>query len=302
MSKQKSTNTTKMTPCILYNRGIELLNCGPTLSTGFSIADFKAEELYDEVTARFNYIFVVLKGKINLSCKLFTNVTIGTRQMVFVPKDSFFKIRTIEHAEIMCFAFTTTIIRTDKEALKYFCKNARKFKNTSCVLNLCHEMQQVVDMISQQILSGKIESPNICEAWNTLFFHTVQIFYEPLKVVAFLRPLYNSAINFEFFIENNYMESAGNVSYLIELSGIPAARFHSLFAEKFGMTAKAWLDKKAKNRIQLMASSENITVSEMAKVFNVSTQRFCGLCRRLFDCTPRELIARKQLENRATKE
>ena len=297
MSKQSTVETIKSSPYILSNVGIELLNCGPTRSTGFSIASFKSGDVYTEDYSRYYYIFIVLKGKIALSCKLFNNVDIDSNRMVFVPKDSFFRINIERDSEIMSFAFTTTIIRTDKEILNYFCTHARKFKYSFHALPLCHEMQMVVDLIRDQILSKRVKTTEICEAWNALFFHTVQTFYERSKVVAFMRPLFSSSINFETFIENNYIESAGNVSYLIELSGIPAARFHSLFFEKFGMTAKTWLDQKAKTRINMMASMENMTVTDMAKVFHVSTQRFCGLCRRLFDCTPRELIEKKRQNN-----
>ena len=293
MNKQEVSNLTK-SPCVLSGVGVELLNCGPTHSTGFSIANFNEGEEYREEFSRYYYIFVVLKGRIRLSCKLFQYKDIEHGSMVFVPKDSFFKIQSIENAEVLSFAFTTTIIRTDRDVLNYFCKHARKFTYNFNKLQLCSEMQMVIDLIRSQILSNKVKNTDICEVWNTLFFHTIQTFYDRAKVVAFMRPLFSSSIDFETFIESNYIESAGNVTYLIELSGIPAARFHSLFFEKFGMTAKSWLDRKARQRIQAMAAMDDITVTDMAKVFKVSTQRFCGLCRRLFECTPRELIMREQ--------
>lgn len=293
MSKQDESYFTNP-PCVLSGVGVELLNCGPTRSTGFSVATLHKDEEYRDDLSRYYYIIVVLQGRINLTCKLFRNCEIEQSNMVFVPKDSFFRIIANEDSEIMAFAFTTTIIRTDKEVLNYFCTHARKFKYSFHKLKLCTDMSLVIDLIRRQLLSGKIKGTDICEAWNTLFFNTVQTFYDRAKVVAFMRPLLSTSINFRTFIENNYIESAGNVTYLIELSGIPASRFHALFGENFGMTAKSWLDNKARQRIQSMASMENVTVTDMAKVFKVSTQRFCGLCRRLFDCTPRELIGRSR--------
>lgn len=297
MGKQEAINLTT-SPRVLNDVGVELLNCGPTRSTGFSIATFLSGDEYREELSRYYYIFVVLKGRISLSCKLFRNIEIESHNMVFVPKDSYFVIKAIEDAELMSFAFTTTIIRTDKEILTYFCTHARKFKYTFHKLKLCNDMELVTNLIRSQLMSKKIVGTDICEVWNTLFFNTIQSFYSRSKVVAFMRPLLSSSINFKTFIENNYIESQGNVSYLIELSGIPAARFHSLFFETFGMTAKTWLDSKAKYRILAMAAAENVTVTDMAKVFKVSTQRFCGLCRRLFECTPRELIARERITNK----
>lgn len=298
MSKQDVSNVAKP-PCVLSGVGIELLNCGPTRSTGFSIAAFNKNDEYREDDSRYYYIFVVLRGSVSLSCKLYRNIVLERNHMIFVPKESFFKVVATEDTELLTFAFTTTIIRTDRDVLNYFCSHARKFKYSYHKLRLCDEMQQVTSLIRSQLVSKKIKGPEICDSWNTLFFHTVQTFYDRSKVVAFMRPLFSSSINFKTFIESNYIESAGNVSYLIELSGIPPTRFHSLFFENFGMTAKTWLDTKAKQRIQAMAAMENITVTDMAKVFKVSTQRFCGLCRRLFECTPRELIVREQKEAKA---
>ena len=279
---------------VLSHEGVELLNCGTNRSTGFSIVNYMSGDVYDEECLKYYYILIVLKGSIKLSCKLFSHLEVASDNMVFVPKDSFVKMQVLEDSEVMKFAFTTTIIRTKKEMLNYFCLNARKFKYTSNTLAVNEEMKSVVNLIREQLMSRKIKATDICETWNTLFFHTIQTFYDRSKVVAFMRPIFSSAINFETFIENNYIESAGNVSYLIELSGIPAARFHSLFLEKYGVTAKAWLDNKARHRILMMASTEHVTVTDMAKVFKVSTQRFCNLCRRLFDCTPTQLIAREQ--------
>lgn len=293
MRKQKANNITK-SPYVLSGVGIELLNCGPTRSTGFSVADLRKGEEYIEECSRYYYVFVVLKGTIRLSCKLFQYKEIETDNMIFVPKDSFFKIQAQENTRVLTFAFTTTIIRTDRDILNYFCRHARKFNYNFNQLKLCDEMQMVISLIENQLLSKKMKNTEICDTWNSLFFHTIQTFYDRSKVVAFMRPLFSSSINFETFIESNYIESAGNVSYLIELSGITASRFHSLFLEKFGMTAKTWLDKKAAQRIQALAAVEGITVTDMAKVFKVSTQQFCGLCRRLFDCTPGELIIREQ--------
>ena len=294
MNKQNFHCNQKNINAVSLNKGIGLLNRGPNRSTGFAVVSFSKDESYEDNFTSFYYILIVLTGKIKLSCKLYQNKIINENSMVFVPKDGILSFISEENSEVMFFAFTTTIIRTEKDILNYFCTQARKFKYSFNTLEICHEMKLVVDMIRTHLLSQKLTNETVCEAWNTIFFHTIQSFYNRSKVIAFMRPLLSSTNNFETFIENNYIESAGNVSSLIHLSGIPPARFHSLFYEKYGMTAKNWLDKKAKQRILSMASEENITVTDMAKVFNVSTQRFCGLCRRLFDCTPGELIAKER--------
>ena len=279
---------------ISSNIGIELLNCGPTRTTGFSLANFEKGQKYEDKTGQLNYILVIFSGGIKLSCKLFHNKVLDRNMMVFVPKDSTYSFDVEKDTEMMFFAFSTTIIRTDKEILNYFCVNARKFKCVFNALTISSEMKLVVEMIRSQLLSKKLKNVDVCDVWNSLFFHTVQSFYSRSEIINFLRPIFSSSIDFKMFVESNYIESAGNVTSLIQLSGIPYARFHALFYEKYGMTAKAWLDEKARNRILLMSQQEHITVTDMAKVFNVSTQRFCGFCRRLFGCTPRELIALEQ--------
>ena len=286
---------------ISSNMGVELLNCNTNRTTGFSLANFEKGQRYEDNTDQLNFILILFSGKIKLSCKLFCNKVLDESMMVFIPKGSSFFFDVEMDSEIMFFAFTTTIIRTDKELLNYFCVNARKFKTRFTALTVTKEMKLVVEMIRSQLVSKKNRNTDICDVWNSLFFHTIQSFYSRSEIINFLRPILSSSIDFKMFVESNYIESAGNVSYMIQLSGIPYTRFHALFYEYFGMTAKAWLDEKARNRILLMSRQDHITVTDMAKVFNVSTQRFCGLCRRLFGCTPRELIAQEQT-NKSNKE
>ena len=279
---------------ISSNVGVEQISTGPTRTTGFSATTFEKGQEYEDKNAQMNYILIIFTGRCKVSCDLYNNKRIEKETMIFFPKNSFFRMVAEKETEAMLFGFSTTIVRTDKDLLNYFCVNARKFKHEVNTLYISSGMQKVLDLIHFQLLSQKMKKADICETWNSLFFHTIQSFYNRSEIVSFLHPLFSTEADFETFIESNYIESAGNVSVLIQLSGIPYARFHALFFEKYGMTAKAWLDKKARSRILLMASQDTTTVTDMAKMFNMSTQRFCAFCRRLFECTPRELLARHQ--------
>ena len=277
---------------ISSNVGVEQFSTGPTRTTGFSATTFDKGQEYEDKNTRMNYILIIFSGRVKIFCDLYNNKKVEKATMIFFPKNTFFRMVAEKESEVMLFGFSTTIVRTDKDLLNYFCVNARKFKDEVNTLYISEEMQKVLDLIYFQLLSQKMKKADICETWNSLFFHTIQSFYTRSEIISFLHPLFSTEANFETFIESNYIESAGNVTALIQLSGIPYARFHALFFEKYGMTAKAWLDEKARNRIILMASEDNTTVTDMAKMFNMSTQRFCAFCRRLFECTPRDLLAR----------
>lgn len=272
--------------------GTELVNIGSNHVTGFSVVSFNQAREYVDPLSKFYYILVVMKGQIKLSCKFYQHKVVPEGNMAFVPKNTEFHFTAEPDSVILFFAFTTTIIRTKYQVLEYFCKNTQKINYTINILPVRPEMMQVADLIRNQIMSRKIKEGGICDTWNTLFFHTMQTYYKKDDIIGFMRPIITAVLDFHAFIENNYRCSGGNVKTLIALSGIPYARFHKLFQKTYGMSAKTWLDMKARKTIEAMAATPMIKVADMARMFKMSTQQFSTLCRRLFGCTPTELITR----------
>lgn len=279
---------------ISKNTGIEITKTDATRTSGFALVYLLSNKVYSEKNTNLFYVILLLDGELMFSCKTCSNKILKKGNMAFIPKDSILALKALQDSEFIFFGFSTAIIRNDKELLDFYCNEAHKNEYTFNTLPINTAMTKVVDLVYFQLKSKRIKNKNISEIWNSLFFHTIQAYYSKHQVVNFFRPILNGLSDFESFIENNYISSRGNVSRLIELSGMPPAKFYKLFDEHYGTTAKLWLDNKMKNKILELASNSNISVGEMALEFGLITPRFCTLCRRLFHITPKELIARVQ--------
>ena len=279
---------------ISKNTGIEITKSDSTRTSGFALINLHVGKVFFERCTHLSYIIILLDGELMFTCKNGVNKHLVSKNMAFVPKDSILAIQALSNSELILFGFSTSIIRNEKDLLDFYCSEAPKNDYLYNTLPLKECMAKVVELIRFQLLSRKIKNNNICEVWNSLFFHTIQSYYSKQQVVNFLRPIFNGPSDFKSFIENNYISSRGNVSRLIELSGMQPMKFYKLFVKHYGTTAKIWLDNKMKNKILELASQPTITVGEMALEFDLVTPRFCTLCRRLFHVTPKELIARVQ--------
>lgn len=279
---------------ISKNIGIEITKTDATRTSGFALISLTEGKIYTEKNTQLFYVILLLEGDIMYTCKSCSNRLIKGGTMIFLPKDSILAIKAITDAEMIFFGFSTPIIRNDKEILDYYCKESHKVEYTFNTLSMKECMLKVADLIRFQLQSKKLKNKNISEVWNALFFHTVQSFYTKQQIVGFFRPLFNGMADFETFIESNYISSRGNVSRLIELSGLPPTKFYKTFVEHYGITAKIWLDNKMRNKIIELASNPSVTVGNIALEFGLITPRFCTLCRRLFGKTPKEVIAEVQ--------
>ena len=88
--------------------------------TGFADILVHKGELYEEDYTRHYIILIVRKGEVLLSCKLYHNKVIAEGTMAFIPKAGKFSLCALGDAHLLLFAFTTTIIRSDKDMLDYF--------------------------------------------------------------------------------------------------------------------------------------------------------------------------------------
>lgn len=260
--------------------------------TGFAHIVVGKNEWYDVARASHYYIIMVRSGAISLSCKLYHNRPIQAGSMALIPKGGKFLFRAIEEAHILLFAFSTTIIRTDKEVLDYFCTHAAKRSYTFNTLPICRAMSDLLDLISAQIHERKLKHSGICHVWNTYFFHMMVAYYTKDEVTAFMRPIISGGADFESFIENNYLEAAGNVSRLVTLSGLSTTAFNNRFIAIYGMKPKRWLDERYKTKILDLAAEENMTAGHIAREVDLIPQRLNDLCNRFWGITAGEVIRR----------
>ena len=275
--------------------GFELFDSEDNHVTGFAVAEFAQGDEYVDAHTHYYYIILVRKGMIKLTCKLYNYKLISEGTMAFVPRSGKYYFTAEEDSEVIFFAFTTTIIRTDKEMLNYFCTHAAKRDYSFNTLPICAAMSDLLMIISNQIKERRMRNKRICRLWNSYFFFIMQSYYHRDDVTAFMRPIISGAVDFEAFIENNYIEAGGNVSRLAALSGLSYDTFYQKFVRIYGVTAKEWLDQRMKEQMQLLAKVPNMTTVYMASEMNITSQRLNKLCHRLWGVTPKMFI--QQIKN-----
>lgn len=263
--------------------------------TGFADILVHKGELYEEDYTRHYIILIVRKGEVLLSCKLYHNKVIAEGTMAFIPKAGKFSLCALGDAHLLLFAFTTTIIRSDKEMLDYFCTNASKKDYTFNTLPVCTAMDDLMTLISKQIHEKKLKHSGICHVWNSYFFHIMSSYYDRDEITAFMRPIISAGADFESFIDNNYLEAGGNVSRLVALSGLSVQTFKTRFKTLYGMTAKQWLDTKLKGQFIHYAVDENMTPTQIAQELAVTPRQLNRFCRRIWGMTPGQVVKKMRM-------
>lgn len=263
--------------------------------TGFANIIVPKDGWYEEPSTKHYYILMVLSGSIHLSTKLYQHKTIKEQTMAFVAKGGRFIFRALEDADIILFAFTTTIIRTDKEMLDYFCTHAGKRDYTFNTLPIGKAIGDLLALIHTQIHDRKLRHSGICHVWNTYFFHVMASYYTKDEITAFMRPILSGGADFESFIENNYLEAEGNVTRLIALSGLSPATFNSKFIALYGMRPKQWLDERLKATIIDMAQEEGATPSHIARELEMTPQHLNDLTNRFWHIPASEAVRRAKV-------
>ena len=216
--------------------------------------------------------------------------------MAFMPKGSLYHIESLERiSKALFFAFDTTLVRLDNNLYNYFVRHAADKPYEFNLLRVNDQMERVVDMIVSQMTGHrKISITEVCNAWNTLFFVTFATFYKRTELLDFFRPMMHTRIDFRSFIENNYIEAGGNVEKLLRLSGLTEYQFRKRLNEEFGANPKEWLTEKMKKKVLHLAKKSDITPTEIARIVHMPQIKFFKFCRKHFDCTATELIAKAQ--------
>ena len=258
--------------------------------TGFAHLKIAQGEHYRDASAKHYYIIAVKYGAIQLTTRLYKDKVIGGYTMALAPKSGVLEFTAREDAEVILFAFTTTIIRTDKEMLDYFCTHAAKRSYRFNTLQIGKAMGDLLDLILTQIHERKLRNSGICHVWNTYFFHVMAAYYTKDEITDFMRPILSGGSDFEAFIENNYLEARGNVTRLIALSGLSVVTFTNKFVALYGMRPKQWLDERLKTAIIDMAQDEGMTPTLIAQELDMPPQRLNDFTHRVWNLTAGEAL------------
>lgn len=264
------------------------------LETGFADIRMKESEVYADPRTSHYCIIMIMSGEVTLSCKLYQNRPIKAGTMAFIPRGGQMRIEAHADTSLLLFAFTTTIIHTDKDLLDYFCTNAGKKDYVFNTLPICKAMADLLSLITTQLHEKKLKHSGICHVWNTYFFHIMVAYYEKDDITAFLRPIIAGGADLRSFIENNYLEAEGNVSRLIILSGLSTMTFKTRFKALYGTTAKKWLDERLKEQIMEHAAEKNMGAGRMAHLLTMRPQKLNRICHRFWGITAGEVIRRTQ--------
>ena len=262
--------------------------------TGFADIIIGKDEVYVDLDTSHYYIVMIMSGEVSASCKLYHNRLIKAETMTFIPRGSKMILKALTDTNIILFGFTTTIIRTDMEMLEYFCTHAGKKDYTFNTLPICRAMNDLLQLIKSQLHEQKLKHSGVCHIWNTYFFHMMVAYYEKDEITAFMRPIISGAADFKSFIENNYLEAGGNVSRLINLSGLSTMTFNTRFKSTYGMSAKSWLDARLKEQIIEHATEKNMGTHLMAHQLMMRPQQLTRVCHRFWGITAGEVIRRVQ--------
>lgn len=260
--------------------------------TGFAHIKIVQGQRYHNASAKHYYILAVKYGAIQVTTRLYKNKVVGGYTMALAPKSGVLEFTALEDAEVILFAFTTTIIRTDKEMLDYFCTHAAKKSYEFNTLSIGKAMGDLLDLILTQIHERKLRNSGICHVWNTYFFHVMAAYYTKDEITDFMRPILSGGADFEAFIENNYLEARGNVTRLIALSGLSAVTFTNKFIAIYGMRPKQWLDEQLKTAIIDMARDEGTTPTLIAKELDMPPQRLNDFTHRVWSMPAGEAVRR----------
>lgn len=260
--------------------------------TGFAHIKIVQGQRYHYASAKHYYILAVKYGAIQVTTRLYKNKVVGGYTMALAPKSGVLEFTALEDAEVILFAFTTTIIRTDKEMLDYFCTHAAKKSYEFNTLPIGKAMGDLLDLILTQIHERKLRNSGICHVWNTYFFHVMAAYYTKDEITDFMRPILSGGADFEAFIENNYLEARGNVTRLIALSGLSAVTFTNKFIAIYGMRPKQWLDEQLKTAIIDMARDEGTTPTLIAKELDMPPQRLNDFTHRVWSMPAGEAVRR----------
>ena len=264
--------------------------------TGFALRSFRKNESYNDTHSQHYYIIIILQGAVTIDCSHYRHARVEAGQMAFMPKGSLYHIESLEGtSKALFFAFDTTLVRMDINLYNYFVRHAADKPYEFNLLRVNDQMAKVVDMIVSQMTGRrKINITEVCNAWNTLFFVTFVTFYKRTELLDFFRPMMHTRIDFRSFIENNYIEAGGNVEKLLRLSGLTEYQFRKRLNEEFGSNPKQWLTEKMKKQVLHLAKKSDITPTEIARTVHMSQIKFFKFCRKHFDCTATELIAKVQ--------
>lgn len=245
---------------------------------------------------QWNYLAVVLEGRIKVNCETWTNREIGSGEMVLIPKSSFVEGECLADCKILTFAFDTPTTICDKLNFKYLAELSSQIDYNLNTLPVRYPVTLFFELLLYY-LAQQANCFHLHEMKGNELFLCLRFFYTKEELASIFYPILSRSQDFHSFILENYPK-VKSVKELIELSHMSRSVFYDKFTSEFGMPAKQWLTEKFMAKIAYRASEPGITVKKlMADLDFPSLSQFQVYCKHNFGCTPSDLISRSTKGN-----
>ena len=151
---------------ISHKDSVELIYNENNHITGVTYIPIDKGESIAKPHLSHHFVVFVLKGKVEISCKDFTEKTISAGHMTFISKGGFLQVTAhAANSSVLFFGFDEITIRTDKSLMDFIAAHASKDLYTHNTLPVKADMQHIVDRMVTQVRKGKIKHGAICQAW-----------------------------------------------------------------------------------------------------------------------------------------
>lgn len=277
----------------------EHLSCGNYLSDiniGFIFIEPTEEIIIERESVSRNYLFLVTKGKISITCNLFENRVINHGEMILISRSSKFRWEADTSSGVLILGFDIPQNPCDK-------------LNFQSLYNLRDEIEYDFQPIPirypitafNDLLIYLLKNGTNCSCIHLLkqqeLFLLLRNFYSKEELATLFYPIIARDVDFKEFILKNY-QNVNNINELIELSCMSKSSFFTKFKETFGITAKQWMLKQKEQIIIYESSKPGNAIKDIIATCGFdSPTLFNQFCKLHFHCTPGELIKKYRPNN-----
>lgn len=282
-----------------------LLYINEHLSCGNYLSDINIGFLYIEPTERIiieresvsrNYLFLVTKGEISITCNLFENRVISQGEMILISRSSKFRWEANTSSAILILGFDIPQNPCDKLNFQSLYNLRDEIEYDFQPIPIRHPITAFNDLLIYLLKNG-MNCSHLHLLKQQELFLLLRGFYSKEELATLFYPIIGRDVDFKEFVLKNF-QNVNNINGLIELSCMSKSSFFTKFKETFGITAKQWLLKQKEQIIVYESSKPGNAIKDiMAACGFDSPAMFNQFCKHHFHCTPKELIQKYRTSN-----
>lgn len=234
-----------------------------------------------------NKIIFTVSGKLAFTYKG-TVHEIGEKMMFIMPRNSDYKLRVVEDANLITFCITMGVHTGDILADATMQKNY-DFDNDAFFILPVNDIILEFLHITKLTLAGGAEIGNYYEFKYRELLIIMMKHYETDDLVRLFNPVLKSDAEFIGFVLENY-EKVKTAKELAELSHYSMSAFKKRFKENFGQPPYVWMKEQKCIRIFNDISSSNDSLKEISDRYDFSSMsQMTTFCKTNFGKTPSQI-------------